>query len=116
DGTARTDLRRFRHDETARPRPRTGNLEKDRRAARRPDFGGQRSWQGDDVRPRVPANGGQTHARRWLRDRVLQGSTRFYWVLQGSFGFYQVRRVLPGFTTVYGVRGVKGEAQCSGNW
>ena len=63
------DLRGLRHHQAARARPRAGDLQEDRRAARRPDPRRQRSRQGHDVRARFPRTRGPADARRRLSTR-----------------------------------------------
>ena len=90
-GTPGPDLRGLRDDQAPRPRAGAGDLQEDRRAARRHDLGGERGRQGHDIRARFSAHSSAAHARRWL-----------------ILGFYRVLgfcEVLPGSTGSRVLRG-----------
>ncbi len=79
-GSHRRDLRRLRHHQTPRPRPRPRHFQEDRRAARRPNLGRQRSGQGHDLRARLPTHqsarpgAGRGVSRRFAAPCRLQAS------------------------------------------
>ncbi len=89
--SAQRDLRRFRHHQAPRSRPRPGDFQEDRRAAGRQDLGRQRGRQGDDVRDRFSAHrGAPDRAGRRVTERVLRFSGSQVLGFSGSQGFWRV--------------------------